>query len=159
MVDFVKLVLNNNQLVVTLLSIIVIFLSLLSFEKIRKALYGSLLTTLVSFLLAFISKVEMVNDAFTLLFRSLFILFGGKNEIPNLIGIEKNMLVSFATIENDCDLKLSNVYGYIQVFDIRIHFIDFIKNIRFNIESKIGFLKSMLINKSNLSKYRFTIRI
>lgn len=159
MIEFVKIIINNNILVVLGLIIVITFLSLLAVEKIRKAIFGSLVTIAISFSLALASRFEMLNDAFTYVYRSI-VLFFGKNEMNYLVVNHRNALISITTVEREFNLKFTDIIDYLNFVNVSISsIVETYSEIKLNLIKKVLVFKNILFNRTNLSKYSFAMRI
>ncbi len=160
MVELLKSIINNNFVMVYCVLIFAVFATLFAFEKVRKALFGSFVTFIISFSLTFIARFQMISDILTTLFRWIMSFLGGKGEIQSLIGFERNFIVSLATVEYECKIDIIDTFNVINEFGLcLLSFRDLIQDLKIKFETKLYSLEHRLVNKVNLSKYSYIIRI
>lgn len=157
MIEFIKNILNNNHLMISVFLIIIFSLSLLAIKNVRKIIIGSTVSIAFSLLLTLTARL---SDTVMSFYRNLASSFGSRGEVQMLVSIEKDMAVAYLTIEKDCNLDIVEIFNYFNASYV----FDLFELSSLNISKKkendeILYTEGFRKNKINMSKYSFSFRV
>lgn len=160
MIDFIKEVLNNNILMVALITVFVVFLFLLAFENVRKMLIGSAISIVLSCGFTLSAKFGSFNSYAEYFLKYILFVFDERGSTI-LASFHKNILVTLITLKNDCNIDLFDMIGY---FDQVFLYIDFNSDteceyVEANQETKEINPFNTIKNRIYFLKYCFSFRL
>ena len=157
MIEFVKNMLNNNHLMISLFLIIILSLSLLAIKNVRKIIIGSSVSIVVSLVLTLTARL---SDTVMSFYRNIASSFGSRGDVQMLVSIEKDMAVAYLTIEKDCNLDIAEIFNYF----IASNVFDLFELSSLNVSKKkendeILYTGGFRKYKLNMSKFSFSFRV
>lgn len=157
MIEFVKNMLNNNHLMISVFLIIILSLSLLAIKNVRKIIIGSSVSIVVSLVLTLTARL---SDTVMSFYRNIASSFGSRGDVQMLVSIEKDMAVAYLTIEKDCNLDIAeilNLFNASNVFDLfELSSLNVSKK---RVNDEITYTEEFRNNQVNMSKYSFSFRV
>ena len=150
MVDFARTIAMNNTLVIMYIFSFIILLSILACDKIRKVIIGSIISTAVTITLAFIPKIDAINDLLNLVYKYFMNSVSSKISM-NLIHLNRNVLIIVSVLGQECidNLLYANIY----------YFTNITKNAALNVNAVLCYVKSYSIKKISFARKCYVIRI
>lgn len=159
MLDFIKQIINNNDLMILLMFIFVFSVSILAFSEIRKVIIGSVVSSVVSITIALLFELSSIGDFLGLVLRNAKIMLYNRTSIQTLSLVHGDIIAGLNNIDNE---YLFVDYEYFDSFYQVLKsskIISFFKSIRNSFEVKFNHIKNEVLHFVRISKPMISIRI
>ena len=161
MINFVINFVQKNLVILLVILLFVILLSL-SFESVRRIMYGGVATTLTTVSFAIMHKAGLGFNAFYEAFvKVIYSLSRQIDELQSLL-VGNRILTQLVSLESDCLNGQFCLYDTFTAYNISYLFVRinrYFLEIKVEFTNKIRSLKTVLLKKINLSKYTFAYRL